>query len=650
MKRLTLFHIDGETGLRGGERQLLYLAAQMRELGHENIVACRWGSPLSREAAALGLRRLHLPFRGEWDLYSAWKLRRAASSAARPLFHAHTAHGAAVASLASRLGGPPWLVHRRVDFKLSSGLSRRLKYEAAGSVVAVSEEVKRVLLEDGLPAPLVEVVHDCVPVGDREARTAGLCAPLAPAAAAQRALLRSSLSSRWGLPLDAKWVGNLAALVPHKDHETLLRAAALVLRERPGTRFVIVGDGPLRPPLEALAAQLGIQGSVLFTGFQDNPADWLRGLDLYAHSSWGEGMGSVLLEAMACGLPIVATDAGGIPEAVEHARTGLLCPPRDPGRLAGAIREALLDPGAAHARALAALERVRAFGLEAMGGRMQEVYLSLIPPDGRDRVEAGSQASPRREPGAPPRLSVILITRDEAPDLPGCLESLKGLDAEIVAVDGGSTDATLDLLRRATPRVHHRIFDGFASQKQAALDLAAGDWVLSIDADERLSPELLSEIAAVVSSEAGPDGYEIPFEVRFLGRALRFGGPGSEKHLRLFRRGRGRFTGGRLHEGIELDGEIARLEGKMVHIPYRDLDEYLDKLRVYTTAAALKRREQGRRFSPLHHLLPFWELFRRLFLRLGVLDGTPGIVWAVLSSFHTWVKYVKLREMESHGP
>ncbi len=648
MRRLTIFHIDGERGLRGGERQLLYLAAQMRALGHENIVACRWGSPLSREASALGLRRLHLPFRGEWDPVSAWLLRRAASRAAAPVLHAHTAHAAGPASLASRLGGPPWVAHRRVDFKLSSGISRRLKYESAGSVVAVSEGVKRVLLDDGLSAPLVEVVHDCVPVGESEARTAGLAAPLAPAAAAQRALLRSSLSSRWGLPLETRWVGTLAAMVPHKDHETLLKAAALVLKERADTRFILVGEGPLRASLQSLAVELGIQGSVVFTGFQDGPGDWLRSLDLYAHSSWGEGMGSVLLEAMACGLPIAATDAGGIPEVVENRRTGLLCPARDPGALSRSILEALSDPGAAHGRALAGLETVRAFGMEAMGRRMLEVYASLLP---REAREAEDPAAARtRPPGAPPRLSVILITRDEALDLPDCLKSLKGLDAEIVAVDGGSTDGTVDILRRAGARVHHREFDGFASQKQAALDLASGDWVLSIDADERLSPELHSEIEAVILATGGPNAYELPFEVHFLGRALRFGGLGSESHLRLFRRTKGRFIGGRLHEGIETEGKAGRLEGKMVHLPYRDLDDYLDKLRVYTTAAALKRREQGRLFSPLHHLLPFWELFHRLVLRLGVLDGTPGVAWAALSSFHTWVKYVKLREMESAQP
>jgi len=244
------------------------------------------------------------------------------------------------------------------------------------------------------------------------------------------------------------------------------------------------------------------------------------------------------------------------------------------------------------------------------------------------------------------RLSAILIVKDEAQDLPACLESLAGLADEVVVMDGGSTDATQEIARRRHARVFHREFDAYAAQKQAALEKASGDWVLSIDADERLSPQLRDEIKSVAAGEGSFAGYEIPFEVSFLGRTLRFGGLGNERHLRLFKRGAGRFVGGRLHEGVEVEGKVGLLRGRMVHVPYRDIDEYLDKMRRYTTYAAQKRLEQGRRFTPFHHLLPFWEFFARVILKLGLLDGTPGIAWAALSSFHTWVKYVKLREME----
>ena len=253
------------------------------------------------------------------------------------------------------------------------------------------------------------------------------------------------------------------------------------------------------------------------------------------------------------------------------------------------------------------------------------------------------------------KLSVILITRDEEHDLAACLESVRELEPEIVVIDSGSTDRTREIARGFTPRVFERPFTDYASQKQVALDRASGEWVLSLDADERATPELREEIRSLLQGGAeggageGIAGYEIPFRVRFMGRVLRFGGLGSEQHLRLFRREAGRFVGGLLHEGIEVRGRTARLRGRIEHIPYRDLDEYLSKMRLYTSYAAQKRLEEGRRFTPLHHILPLWEFFQRTVLRLGLHDGTAGLAWAGLSSFHTWLKYMKLRELSKEA-
>ena len=251
-------------------------------------------------------------------------------------------------------------------------------------------------------------------------------------------------------------------------------------------------------------------------------------------------------------------------------------------------------------------------------------------------------------PCAEPKLSVVIITRNEERDLPGCLASLRVLGAEIIVLDNASSDRTRDIARAATPHVHEHAFQDFASQKQAAVDRARGEWVLSIDADERVSPALASEILSVLAAPpAAVSGFEIPFEVFFMGRRLRFGGLGNERHVRLFRRESGRFVGGRLHEGVEVSGALSRLKGSIRHHPYRDIDEYLEKMAVYTSNAAAKRHAQGRRFAPLDHLRPLWEFFQRTILRLGVLDGLPGVVWAGLSSFHTWIKYLKLRELQS---
>ncbi len=245
-----------------------------------------------------------------------------------------------------------------------------------------------------------------------------------------------------------------------------------------------------------------------------------------------------------------------------------------------------------------------------------------------------------------PFLSALIIAKDEEHDLPGCLKSLEGLCDEIVVIVGAeSTDKTEAIARNSGARVALRAFDGYAGQKQAALDLARGEWVLSIDCDERVSPELARGIKAALKNPQGASGFEISFRVFFLGRRLRFGGLGHERHLRLFKRASGRFVGGQIHEGVEVSGAIRRLEGAMDHAPYRGISEYLAKMDAYTTLAAQKRFERGGRFHLWHHAILPWDFFSRAVLKLGFLDGRAGLVWAGLSAFHHWLKYAKLREM-----
>ncbi|MDD5658003.1 MAG: glycosyltransferase family 2 protein [Elusimicrobia bacterium] len=246
----------------------------------------------------------------------------------------------------------------------------------------------------------------------------------------------------------------------------------------------------------------------------------------------------------------------------------------------------------------------------------------------------------------PAWLSAILIATDEEQDLPGCLESLRGTADEIVVVVSEDTrDRTEAVARAAGAKVLRRAFADYASQRQASLDAASGEWCLWIDPDERLSPELARALRRRLAAPDA-DAYDISFEVRFLGAALRWGGLGSESHVRLFRRAGARFEGGALHESISVPGRVRRISEKIVHAPYRDLSDYLGKLDRYTTLAALKRRSQGRRFRPWHHLILPWEFFARAVLKLGALDGFPGLAWAALAAFHSRLKYAKLREME----
>ncbi|MBI5202947.1 MAG: glycosyltransferase [Elusimicrobia bacterium] len=335
---------------------------------------CRRGSALEKEARLRGLAVMNLPFLGEWDPVSALKLRRAAESAETDaVLHAHTGHTAALAVLASKAGGPPCVVHRRVDFKLSGLLSRRLKYQAAGRVIAVSGAIGRLLEDQGMPPEKIAVVPDAIPADAAEAKTAGAEA-FSPASPAERASLRARLAEAWKADAEAPWIGNVAALVPHKDQANFLKAAAVVAKRRPNAVFWIVGEGPLRAELETLARRLGLGASVRFTGSQPRPQDWLRTLDVFALSSWGEGMGSVLLEALACGAPIAATTAGGIPEVVEDDRTALLVPPRDPEALGGAIARLLQEPPLARKLASAGLGQLERFSLAENADAVLKIY------------------------------------------------------------------------------------------------------------------------------------------------------------------------------------------------------------------------------------------------------------------------------------
>jgi glycosyltransferase involved in cell wall biosynthesis len=245
-------------------------------------------------------------------------------------------------------------------------------------------------------------------------------------------------------------------------------------------------------------------------------------------------------------------------------------------------------------------------------------------------------------PVAAPRLSAFLITHDEERHLPGCLESLRGLADEIVVLDDGSTDRTVELARRAGARVEHRAFDDFGHQKQAALDLTRGEWVLSIDADERVTPALAAEIRRVLDDPAAADGYWIRREIVYLGARLRHGGAESDWVLRLARRARTRFALLPVREHLLVDAPTRRLRGTMDHIKYRTLDEHLRTMDRYTTVIAERKRSRGGRFQPWHLLRIPWELFVRLILKLGVLDGRAGIIHAVMAAFYGFLKYAKM--------
>jgi glycosyltransferase involved in cell wall biosynthesis len=248
-----------------------------------------------------------------------------------------------------------------------------------------------------------------------------------------------------------------------------------------------------------------------------------------------------------------------------------------------------------------------------------------------------------------PKLSVTVITRDEAANLPAALESVAWAD-EIVVVDSESTDATVEIARRYTPRVIVAPWPGYVEQKNRAAREAAHDWILSLDADERVTPDLAAEIQAVLRSEPPAPGYRLPRVTYHLGRWIRSTDWYPDYQLRLYDRRHGRWTGRLVHESVAVDGAPVDLTHELQHHAYRDLSHHLQTIDRYSTLAARQMRDDGRtaRWIDLAAHPPA-AFLRNYVLRGGFRDGLPGLVVSTLNATYVALKFAKLLELCSHS-
>jgi hypothetical protein len=244
-------------------------------------------------------------------------------------------------------------------------------------------------------------------------------------------------------------------------------------------------------------------------------------------------------------------------------------------------------------------------------------------------------------------LSVALICLNEEANLPAWLEAALPVADQIVAVDSGSSDQSVALLEAAGALVRVRAFDGYSPQRNAAADLCTGDWILFLDADERPDLELRRALLAL---KQGPppaeQGFELAYKVFFFGRHLAHGGFGGERHLRLYRRGAGRWERREVHERLVVEGPVGLLPGRVEHYSYADVAQYLQRLETYSAQAARQMHEAGRHVSgPSAVGHAAWAFASRYLLRLGLLDGFEGYLAARLEALYTLTKYARLREL-----
>lgn len=319
---MSLFQLDAGKEWRGGQRQAFFLAQELKRKSFPFTLYAQPDSPLLNKARQAQLSVMPLKIRSEVDMRAVLRLAAAMKRRKCQLVHFHDAHSLAVGSAAASLAKVPLrIISRRVDFPLKNNLLSRKKYtKDIDLIIAISQGVKRALVKSGLDSSMIKVVPSGIDYTPFEE-------------AASSDYLRQELS----FSPDDFLVGIVAHLADHKGHKYLIDASRILRDKAPRIKIIIVGDGPLQLELNRQAKETQVEDMVFFLGFREDIPQILASLDLFVLSSKLEGMGTSIMDAMACRLPVVATEVGGIPEVVVNEKTGLLVPPKKPAALADAI-------------------------------------------------------------------------------------------------------------------------------------------------------------------------------------------------------------------------------------------------------------------------------------------------------------------------
>jgi L-malate glycosyltransferase len=374
-------HIDTQRTWRGGQRQVLLTVLGLRERGFRSVLVAHPDGELAKRASE-GHDLIRLAPRTEVDLHAGWRLSRIIKDLQPDVVHAHDPHAVASASLALAFSTslpvcPPLFASRRVAFHLKPHAFSRWKYHQVHCFIAASDSIHAVLRHDGIDASKIVTVHEGIDIERIQAET-----PV-------------NIHAQLWLPVNAPVVGATGALTSEKGHRHLIDAAALVLRDVPDARFVILGEGDLRASLERQIKDLHLEKHVFLPGFRQDVLGFLRAFDLFVMPSLSEGLGTSLLDAMAASKATVATNTGGIPEVVADGDTGLLVPPRNHHALAEAIVGLLKDRERREQMGAAGLERVqRLFSAERMVERTLDVYRAYAGAGARGTNPSAGRPNP----------------------------------------------------------------------------------------------------------------------------------------------------------------------------------------------------------------------------------------------------------------
>ncbi|MET0122206.1 MAG: glycosyltransferase [Candidatus Thiodiazotropha sp. 6PLUC9] len=362
---MKVLHVEAGQHLYGGAKQVNYLLSGLQQHGVESRLVCPIGSAIGRAVRESVAEVYEIPMRGDLDLGFILRLRKIIRQVEPDLIHLHSRRGADVlGGIAGRLCGIKSVLSRRVD-NPESPLVVKWKYRLYDRVIAISQGIADVLLEEGVPKEKLACVRSAVDVE-----------------AYQKSCDRAWFRDQFKLPEDALVMATVAQLISRKGHRFLLQSMPRLINRFPNIRWLIFGKGPLQQALETEIAELGLQSHIQMAGFRDDLSSIYPCLDLLVHPALMEGLGIALLQSASAGLPIVAVDAGGMPEVVEDGVNGRLVPGASVEVLGDAVEQLLADESLRRQMGESGREKMRrSFSVEQMVEGNLNVYRSLLNTD-----------------------------------------------------------------------------------------------------------------------------------------------------------------------------------------------------------------------------------------------------------------------------
>jgi glycosyltransferase involved in cell wall biosynthesis len=358
-----ILHIDSERGWRGGQQQAIYLFEGLIDRGFNTAMVCKPGSELEKYCIKKDLPHFAINMRGEMDLFSARKIAKICKNKGYSILHLHSAHAVATGLWVKLFHHTLKLIGvRRVDFHIKKNPFSRFKYmsKMIERHVCISNNISKVMLEDGLPKERLVTIHSGIDLSRFD--------DVKPPANFKETL---------GIPEDHIVVGTVAALSGHKDYPNLLNAAKRVFELVDNVTFVSVGSGPDEKEIFNLKEELDLGDRFIFTGYRTDVGNFLKTFDVFVLASYLEGLGTSLLDAQVCSLPLIGCKTGGIPEVIENNVNGLLVPPRDHNALAEAIKKLVLDQDKRKTFGSAGKESVKMFSINNTISKNIDLYKTI---------------------------------------------------------------------------------------------------------------------------------------------------------------------------------------------------------------------------------------------------------------------------------